>query len=468
MESGTPVGTNFLVFIDDVLSVGAQRNIAIDGLIAGLDQLGATDQMAIVAFDGELTSLVSWTASPATLAESLTAAKQRRSLGIQQIAARVNVGANEDQATTNFDLRSQNLTGAAAAAVDHEADRRYLGALEGLSNAVTHALRATQPKAGRNVLILLAGAWPTDLFNGGRSSYFGVPAELGSAQQIIDTANLTGHTVYPVGLAVPSAGRIGDRPIEALSISGPQRGRSDEGAVGQAATVLGRAQAAQLDGLGDQSTLRVLAAATGGRPLLFGKGRHALDAVVEDTRQYYWLGISPTVHGDGVRHRIRLEVLHPRLKVRGRRAYRDLAPDKEREMAVQSALLFGTSATTSELTVTLDTPVLEHGNRMAIPIQVGIAAGALSFLPSRDGVTAEAELRFGARDERGQTSNIATIPLRLTHESAPPDSQIFSYTSTIRMRDQHHDLVITLVDMATGHTATQSVTVEPTGDPPGR
>ena len=53
LDLNAPVGTNFLVFIDDLFSIERDRNRVLDRLEEDLQALGPADRVAAVAFDGK-------------------------------------------------------------------------------------------------------------------------------------------------------------------------------------------------------------------------------------------------------------------------------------------------------------------------------------------------------------------------------------------------------------------------------
>src|SRR5262249_15322984 len=52
LAPGSPVGTSYLVFIDDLFSLAPRRNEALKALKDSISRLGPEDRMAIVAYDG--------------------------------------------------------------------------------------------------------------------------------------------------------------------------------------------------------------------------------------------------------------------------------------------------------------------------------------------------------------------------------------------------------------------------------
>lgn len=83
VSAGEPVGTSYLVFIDDYFSVQQRRNEVLEAVKKDLAQLGPHDRMAIVSFNGaRLTRLSGWTSSPAELGQTLDRAAAAKARGI--------------------------------------------------------------------------------------------------------------------------------------------------------------------------------------------------------------------------------------------------------------------------------------------------------------------------------------------------------------------------------------------------
>ena len=68
LAPGSPVGTSYLVFIDDFYPLPRDRNEVIEKISADLGRLRPEDRMAVVAYDGlRLEMLSSWSQSSAEL-----------------------------------------------------------------------------------------------------------------------------------------------------------------------------------------------------------------------------------------------------------------------------------------------------------------------------------------------------------------------------------------------------------------
>ncbi len=81
-----PVGTNILVFIDELHAIRRQRDGVLNRLERDLALLNPSDQVAIVAFDGySVTRLTDWTNSRERIEDAIQEARERKALGRTRI-----------------------------------------------------------------------------------------------------------------------------------------------------------------------------------------------------------------------------------------------------------------------------------------------------------------------------------------------------------------------------------------------
>src|SRR4051812_25342663 len=175
VEPGRPVGTSYLVFIDDYFPIEIRRNEVLKSLKNDLGRLGPEDRMAIIAYDGGRLSLVStWSQSQAELAGAFDKAMARPTHGLDRV--------------TEFSRFSNNLAFAASSTTDSTArvsgngntpldlnsrmDSSGLSPLEsdyakmlfrqeeGAVRAAARTLRTFASPPGRKVMLLLDGGWP--------------------------------------------------------------------------------------------------------------------------------------------------------------------------------------------------------------------------------------------------------------------------------------------------------------------
>ncbi|HEX2223866.1 MAG TPA: hypothetical protein VHN15_06650, partial [Thermoanaerobaculia bacterium] len=87
LAPGSPVGTSYLVFIDDFFSVAAQRNEVLKQLEERVAQLGPEDRMAIVAYDGRTLEMLStWSRSERDLGRAFSNARARQARGLERLS----------------------------------------------------------------------------------------------------------------------------------------------------------------------------------------------------------------------------------------------------------------------------------------------------------------------------------------------------------------------------------------------
>lgn len=441
LDAGAPVGNSYLIFIDDYFGVATQRNLVLENLLAALPGLRPQDRMAVVAYDGAtLDMMTSWSGSLPDLTRALEQAKDRPAYGLFRRAELINGFAGFDNSSfaRNRERRLQ---------------------LERVTEAVVSTLRGFAQPPGRKVLMMLAGSWPSGRFvDAADTALGGAETDLTLTRPIDETANLLGYTVYPVDMAGLSSTRADDDDLSLVPValeSGGFAGNQDVDRL--------RARDPLADLTPDvdrQSSLRAIAAATGGRALLFGDRLRALPRVAEDTAAYYWLGFTPDRQRDDTRHRIRVEVLRDGLKVRTRRDFRDLSRAAEVDMMAQSALLFGDSRTLSALVVEVGTPGRKGLGRMIVPVSVAIPLDQVTLVPTADGPVADLELRLLAKDRQGSRTDIARLPIEVLGEDAEAGS-VFRFETDLKMRRVPHDLVVALYDRPSGTILTSLVSVAP-------
>lgn len=145
-----PVGTNFLIFLDQYSVVRRYRERVLDRLTEELHLLKPDDRVAIVAFDGgNVSLLLDWTSSLSDIEDALRHAHPRKAR-----------------------LRRIAVPGPPF----HRTERALM--------AATATVRSFAAVRGRKVMLLLADEWRV--------------GNLRSYDSLIDAANLVGYTLYPI------------------------------------------------------------------------------------------------------------------------------------------------------------------------------------------------------------------------------------------------------------------------------
>ncbi len=451
-ESG-PVGTSYLVFIDDLFSLRVRRDEVLKSLKEEVARLGPEDRMAIVAYDGKrLERLSPWTGSAVELTSALDAAMARKARGIEQ-KAELNAMESSRRLSTNLPAigtvqnapESSTPGGAGRRPLDLDQlayAQQVTDRLERAVMAAVSTLRAFASAPGRKVMLLLAGGWPYSP-SGYAANSFGpvydprLPWHKEHFAPLTDTANRLGYTIYPVD--VPGLEAVGPDASSAVSSFGEWDVREDE----------------------IHSALTYIASRTGGLALINAARRTALSRAQADTRSYYWLGVSPSWRQNDQRHRMQIEVLRPGLKARSRHGVLDLSRQTEVTMMVEHALLFG-GAGTAKMPMEVGKPARSGRKEMEVPISLAIPLSSITVLPVDRKYSTDLELRFAAMDEHGDRSDVPMIPLHLTFDTPPPaGGGHIRYDTRLKLRRIEQRLIATLFDPLSGKITTAEVDVAP-------
>ncbi len=446
LAPGEPVGTSYLVFIDEYFSLAVHRDRLLHRMIDQLPLLTPQDRMAVVAFDGKrLEMLSTWTSSVETLTRTFQKAMGRPAQGLQRESEQrifksvrelrdepgfvtSEIGLAGSRLDTKLDLDEQQQ----ADLVAEQVERTVL--------AAAAALRSFAKPPGRKAMLLLSGGWPYNpaewvVRDRRRAVLVSASGKYGDSlfKPLIETANRLSYTLYPIDVPGLDTALIDSSQFE---IDSPGRVTDQE-------FQLDREQNEQL-------SLTVLARETGGRPLLNSANIEALDRVVEDTRSYYWLGFTPSWRGDDASHEVKLKTRREDLEVRSRASFSDLSRQTEVTMMVESSLLFGNPPSAAPLSARLGAPEKSGLGKVTVPIEIAIPLGALTFLPQKEGFASQVELRVAVLDDEGSTADIPVIPMTLTGPRQPTTNDFSVYRNTLKLRKKKHDLVISLYDVASG------------------
>ena len=467
LEPGRPAPTNYLIFVDDLFTIAKDRNRVLEALADGLEGLGADDRVAMVAFDGQRLDLItSWTRDRAVIERAFAEATQRPADGLQRLAERrQNDGTRRD--FSDVRLLTIERTLSVGGAVPYEPfarvglepeERNYAyrltGQVERAIVAATSAMRSFIGADGRKVMLLLSGGWPFDPgeFTVGTFSPVVEQATEGTLQTffsvdlfapLVDTANLTGFTIYPVDVPGPEA-RLG---LEA-SDDASEFGRLNPNA-NIASTGTPREQ--QIHG-----TLDYLADRTGGRALLNAERDRVFGITREDTSSYYWLGFSPDRNADDRRHSIVVRVKgRADLRVRTRDSFVDLSPRSETGMVVESALLFGDPPSTKPLYLDFGTPK-RSARRLRVPLEVGIPMDHIVLVPNRGRFQNRLDIRIAVLSDTGERSDVTVDTITIDGAAPPRPGQRFYYETMLNLRKRPHRIVVAVSDPISGEILSSS------------
>ncbi|HVG07302.1 MAG TPA: VWA domain-containing protein [Thermoanaerobaculia bacterium] len=449
LAPGSPVGTSYLVFIDDYFGVGARRNEVLRELMEDLGRLGPEDRMAIVAFDGTKVDMLSnWSGIERELHRAFQEAMSRPSFGTQRMAE---IGSFESSRR----LGTLGTTDARAAFANR-LDLEELGYVELLASQLQRSVTATvgtlrgfAAPPGRKVMILLSGGWPFSpadyIINNVNRPVLNrdVPRGEELYRPIVDTANLLGYTLYTVD--VPGVDPHGPSAADSSPSVGGLNLREQE----------------------IHSTLDFVAKETGGKALLNGGRSEALKTAEADTRSYYWLGFTPQRDRNDKRHDIQVEVTRPGLTVRSRDNYFDLSRKSEVTMIVESALLFGNPPGSASMPMELGKPVASGRREIEVPVTLAIPLSSMTLVPYEGKYVAELELRVSALDAKGNRADVPVIPIRLTTDKEPPKDSNgqqaghVRYETRLKLRKIGQHLILAIFDPVSGKITTAEADVVP-------
>ena len=456
LAPGEPVGTSYLVFIDEFFSRPEDLQRVLNGLLDGIPLLAPEDRMAIVAYDGQtLEMLTTWSQSTEHLVRTIQKARLRptfgrlrqanldsldvvRRLGLEEFR----LGDADEDLTTELDPEELQQV------------RLLASQVERVVSASTAALRSFGGPPGRKVMMILSGGWPKSparwvAQDPRRTLLDGAALEHADLfDPLVNTANRLNYSLYPVEV----------KAFEVEAINAREGGATFNSMADRVEPLRGEMEREDEE----ERSLAFLARETGGRALLNMNSDRALAKVVEDTRTYYWLGFTPEWKGDGRNHTVRIETRRDDLRSRSRRGFSDLSRSAEVEMMVESALLFGNTPSTEPLTVERGGVERSGMGKMRLPLYVYVPVGELTFIPREDDFIARAELRVAVLDANGNTlEEIPMVPLNFAIAKLPEEGEHARYDTSIELRKIRHDVVVSIYDTLSGKMLATRLTVEP-------
>jgi VWFA-related protein len=445
LAPGSPVGTSYLVFIDDFFPIGPRRNEVLRALKNDLSRIGPDDRMAIVAYDGKaVTMLTSWSNSEHALGRALDQAMTRDAYGFQRLADLRSFETSRRLTQTVGVVRGPRSAFASQLDLEEVSYAQRLGEqVSRVVGAAVSTLRGFASPPGRKVMLLLSGGWPFSpadyIVNNPNRPVLDrdVPHGEDLLRPLTDTANRLGYTVYPVD-------------VPGLQGNGPDA--SEQGPTGGGLDLRDQEVKGSLQFVADQ---------TGGRALLNSLREKALPNAAEDTRSYYWLGFTPTWQKNDQRHKVAVEVTRPGLKVRSRTNFLDLSRKSEVSMMVESAMLFGNAPGALPMPLQVGKPEKSGRHEMQVPITLAIPGDQVTIVPYQGKQMAELELRVAAVDVNGDRSSIPVVPLKLTTATAPAKGSFFKYETKLKLRNIKQHLVVAIFDPLSNHILTAAAEVAP-------
>ncbi|MCY3928158.1 MAG: VWA domain-containing protein [Acidobacteria bacterium] len=399
-----PVGTNFLVFVDELFAIRRHRDGVLNRLERDLALLDPADRAAIVAFDGhDVTLLVDWTNSRPEIEDGIQRARERKALGLMR---QLDLGDRGDQV------------------------RRTV-------MAATASIRSLADVPGRKVMLLLAevSCSPIRRFATFWEEGTCRAGMVGAYRPLVHAANRAGYTVYPVDVA-------GFRPSFNLD--------PDTGAL------LGNPEGTQ------EAALWYLALETGGKAMINAYRYAALAETAADTRSYYWLGFEPPRDENDSLHDIKVRVVGRKdLRARTRAHYLDMSRSAEFTMLVEGSLMFGSTPGKGALEVHFGTPRKAGFRKVLVPMWVTIPVDDLTLLPIDGQWRNEVEFRISVVDKYGDHSKNLGSRIPILYSEAPPPGKTFIYGTELPILKREHRYLAAVYDPVTGEILSRRGTVGP-------
>ena len=424
--AGEPVPTRMLLFIDGAFGMPQAYARMSRAAAEQVDSLGPEEQIAIIFYDGqELTMLSDWTSDGDQLRRALASLEDddfhgpyrlrdwrsyQRSIG-EELRYVAETGVRGDPATPLADLPEFAVT-----------KKRLERQIDRVSRAIGASLFRFADTDGRKTAMLWSGGWPWSSFeflrppwSGDMSSARRSEASLGG---VVDVANRLGYTLY-----------MADSPVDFYD---------------------GRAELQQHD------TLHFLADGTGGQAFKNNHALKALDLAREDTRSYYWLGLTVEGQGDGDRLKIKIKTKRRGLDVRARETWLDQAADELVDQKIEALAFFNAIAGDDSAMDLAAAPLeLEFGEprlkrrKARVPLTVGIPLEAITMLPGQDGYAAKLEVRVSVIDEEGGLNEMPVVPVEFSGPE-PQAGAVYYFETELEMRRKNHEVTVAVYDAIGG------------------
>ena len=458
----SPIGamtTRYLVFIDDDFSVPAQRNAVLRRFANQLEQLAAQDRMAVVAWDGRQVELLSsWQPRGESLRQVFEEAQERPAYGLKRHSEWRRL-----QSALSYRDRLPGAGGSSFSSIGFSGSTRpgplgprsaaqLRARVSHLASALASAMRGFAQPPGRRAVIFLSGALPPvndSVFTERDRTSPGRFARSTGARRLftpaVSAANRLGYTIYPVDLGSPDG-------LDSFAVG------ADVSGIYEAERR--RELAREEDALGDDALL-YLADATGGRAWLDGGRFQALESIVEDTRSYYRLGLTPQWRGDDEELPLQVEWLGDgRVEIRARRGFLDLSPAARVTMAVESAHLFDLPLPDErQIAVEVGAVEKKSRSRMVVPLTLRFPVDGVTFLGEHQGGQARLELRIAASDDRGDSAEIPVVSITIRQQEV--ESGFVTWETALELRRRSHRLLLAIHDPLGQRVLAQRLTIDP-------
>ncbi len=204
-----------------------------------------------------------------------------------------------------------------------------------------------------------------------------------------------------------------------------------------------------------------LADETGGRAV-FNRGRFIedLEMIAEDMTGYYSLAYAPPHGGDGLEHRIQVELKGEKLRVRHRPGYRDKSRDQRMFERLQSALRLNLMANPLEISLGAGEITAAEKKRFNLPLHVRIPVDKITFLPQAGGDFATLRVLVQTRAERDGKTALKQETYRLSRPAGTNSETTVSLVLDLDLEAGIHVIAFGVRDETTQETSFVATAVE--------
>ena len=209
----------------------------------------------------------------------------------------------------------------------------------------------------------------------------------------------------------------------------------------------------------ERSGLEVLARETGGRAI-FNKNKleGELQDIGEEMSTYYSLAYYPTHGGDGLDHRIDVELKAKGLRLRHRQGYRDKSATQRMSERLESTLYLGLMSNPLEVRLGAG-QVRPKGGKFVLPLHIVIPKDRVTFLPGPDGDNATIQVLISARNLRNQRT-VSEQKVYQVPSATVADTESIAMVIPLPMAVGVHVVAVALRDQASQETSYISTSLE--------
>ncbi len=213
-----------------------------------------------------------------------------------------------------------------------------------------------------------------------------------------------------------------------------------------------------------QDSLRYMAEATGGTAIVNTNDvKRGLETITDDLFNYYSLGYTINSSGDDRVHRIKVELTGDRSHdLRFRRRFIEKSFETRIHDRVVTSLVVDIDDNPMAVDLRADPPQPGSTTQWAVPMRVGFDLETVALFPEGDELVGRVLLFFGARDEKGRSSEVQRQEheIRVPRDAYPALTQRdFGVDFRIILEEGRHRVSVGLMDIVTRQASYDSTVV---------